>query len=131
MNFFSTATFYKFLKFGVVGFSGVLVDFGITYLCKEKFKIQKFVSNAIGFCTAATTNYFLNRIWTFESHNPQMGVEYLKFFSVSLLGLGINTLILWFLHTRFKWNFWISKLCAIAIVTIWNFVVNVLYTFVT
>jgi putative flippase GtrA len=25
-----------FLKFGFVGFSGVIVDFGITWVCKEK-----------------------------------------------------------------------------------------------
>ena len=53
---------YKFIKFGVVGFSGVLVDFGITFVCKEWFKIPKYVSNAIGFTVAASTNYYLNRI---------------------------------------------------------------------
>lgn len=129
MDFLSKALILKFLKFIVVGFSGLIVDFGITYLCKEKLKIQKFVSNAIGFCTASTTNYFLNRIWTFQSHNPEVGIEYLKFFSVSLIGLGINTFMLWIFHTKLKWNFWIAKLGAIAIVTFWNFVVNVLYTF--
>ena len=30
----------KFLKFGVVGFSGVFVDFGITWLFKEKVKLN-------------------------------------------------------------------------------------------
>ena len=63
----------KFIKFGVVGFSGVFVDFGITYLCKEKIKINKYVSNAIGFICAATSNYILNRIWTFESENADVG----------------------------------------------------------
>lgn len=130
MDFFSKAVLLKFLKFGVVGFSGVVVDFGITYLFKEKIKIHKYLANAIGFCTAATSNYFLNRIWTFGSHNPQIGIEYLKFFGVSLIGLGINTLILWLLNSKLKWNFYFSKLCAIAVVTIWNFIINLLFTFV-
>ena len=45
----------KFLKFGVVGFSGVFVDFGITWLCKEKIRLNKYLSNAIGFICAATS----------------------------------------------------------------------------
>ena len=32
----------KFLKFGIVGASGVIVDFACTYLWKEIFKIQKY-----------------------------------------------------------------------------------------
>jgi putative flippase GtrA len=129
MDFFTKPILLKFLKFGVVGASGVLVDFGITYLCKEIFKIPKFISNAIGFCIAASSNYLLNRVWTFESHNPNVGFEYLRFFLVSLIGLVINTLILWLLHQKLKWNFWFSKLCAIAVVTVWNFIMNLLFTF--
>ena len=125
----SKAFFYKFLKFGVVGFSGVFVDFGITYLAKEKFGVQKYVANAIGFCSAATTNYFLNRIWTFESTNPEVMVEYTEFFLISLIGLGINTFVLWLLVSRFKMNFYIAKIFAIGVVTIWNFFANAFITF--
>lgn len=120
---------FKFLKFSVVGASGVLVDFGFTYLCKEIIKIPKYVSNAIGFTIAASSNYFLNRVWTFRSHNPEIGIEYSKFIVVSLIGLGINTLILWILVSKNKKNFYISKLFAIAFVTIWNFFANLVFTF--
>jgi putative flippase GtrA len=53
--------FSKLLKFGIVGCSGMIIDFGMTYLCKEILKINKFISNGIGFILAATSNYFLNR----------------------------------------------------------------------
>jgi putative flippase GtrA len=121
--------FFKFLKFGVVGFSGMAVDFGFTYLSKEILKIQKYVSNAIGFTLAATFNYFLNRIWTFHSTNPQILMEYSKFFLIALIGLGINSLILWFLVSKKKMNFYLAKLFAIAITTLWNFGANILFTF--
>lgn len=120
----------KFLKFGVVGFSGVIVDFAVTYVCKEFLKIQKYVANGIGFTVAATTNYFLNRIWTFESQNPEVLVEYSKFIFVSLIGLGINTLILWMLVSKFNKHFYLSKLFAIGVVTVWNFLANLFFTFV-
>lgn len=125
----SKAFFYKFIKFGIVGFTGVFVDFGITYLSKEKLKIPKYVANAIGFSTAATTNYFLNRVWTFRSNNPEVMVEFGEFFAISMVGLGINTLILWLLVSKFKMNFYMAKLFAIGVVTIWNFLANAFITF--
>ena len=119
----------KFVKFGVVGCSGMLIDFGATYLCKEILKINKFLSNAVGFVFAATSNYFLNRIWTFESHSEEIGTQYLQFMIVSAVGLGINSLILYLLNEKLKWNFYFSKLIAIGVTTIWNFFANLLLTF--
>lgn len=119
----------KFLKFGVVGFSGVFVDFGVTYLFKEIIKINKYVSNALGFFCAATSNYILNRIWTFESANADVATEYGKFMLVSAIGLGINSLTLYILTDKLKWNFYLSKIFAIGAATLWNFFANLLFTF--
>lgn len=119
----------KFIKFGLVGGSGVIVDFFFTWLTKEKFKVQKYLANAIGFSIAASTNWFLNRIWTFNSHNPDLLLEYSQFILISMAGLGINSLVLWILTDKFKFNFYVSKLGAIAVTTVWNFFANYLYTF--
>ncbi len=123
------AFLFKFIKFGLVGFSGVFVDFGITYLAKEKLNIPKYVANAIGFIIAATSNYFLNRVWTFQSKNPEIAVEFTEFFIISLIGLGLNTLLLWILVSKFKMNFYFAKVFAIGLVTIWNFLANLFITF--
>jgi len=131
VDILTTATILKFLKFGVVGFSGVFVDFGFTYLCKEKLKIQKYISNAIGFTIAASSNYILNRIWTFRSHNPEIVIEYSRFLGISLIGLLINTLVIYLLVSKTKTNFYLAKLVAIFIVTIWNFLINLNFTFVS
>jgi putative flippase GtrA len=119
----------KFIKFGVVGFSGMLIDFGTTYLCKEKLRLNKYLSNCVGFILAATSNYFLNRIWTFESHKEEIAVQYLQFTVVSTVGLGINSLVLYLLTDKLKWNFYFSKLIAIGITTVWNFFANMAFTF--
>ena len=128
-DFLNKAFILKFFKFGIVGGSGVLVDFGTTYVCKEWIKIPKYISNAIGFTTAATWNYIFNRIWTFESHDPHITYEFFRFFGVSFIGLGINSFILWLLVSKFKKHFYLSKLFAIAVVMIWNFLMNLLFTF--
>ena len=128
-QFFSKIFLFKFIKFCIVGFSGVFVDFGITYFFKEVLKFQKYVANAIGFTTAATTNYILNRIWTFDSHNPHVFMEFSRFFIIALIGLGINSAIIWLMNGKFKVNFYLSKLVATIIVTGWNFLINAYFTF--
>ncbi len=123
------AYFFKFIKFGLVGFSGLFIDFGITYLAKEKLNVQKYIANAIGFLMAATSNYVLNRVWTFQSNNPEIMVEFTEFFIISLIGLGLNTLLLWILVSKFKLNFYFAKVFAIGFVTLWNFLANAFITF--
>ncbi len=126
---FNSTYFLKFLKFSAVGLSGLFIDFGITFIAKEKLQIPKYIANAIGFISAATSNYYFNRIWTFESNNPEIFMEYTEFFMISIIGLGLNTLLLWFLVSRFKMNFYVGKIFAIALVTVWNFLANMFITF--
>ncbi|NDV46481.1 GtrA family protein [Paludibacter sp. 221] len=119
----------KFLKFCVVGFSGMIVDFGVTWILKEKMKLNRYIANSCGFVLAASSNYMLNRIWTFESRNPEIATEYLSFFIISLIGLGLNNLILWLFSDKLKLNFYLSKVLATGVVTLWNFGMNFLFTF--
>jgi putative flippase GtrA len=121
--------FLKFLKYCIVGFSGMLVDFGITWLLKEKVRANKYLANTCGFISAATSNYVLNRVWTFESQNDQIVSEYAGFFIIAIIGLGLNNLILMVLADKLKLNFYLSKLIAIVLVTLWNFIMNFLFTF--
>ena len=122
---------YKLIKFGVVGFTGMLVDFGVTYLLKEKVKVHKYTANAVGFTLAASCNYFLNRIWTFQSSNPHVLTEFTHFFIVAVLGLGINSLVLWIMVSKYNQHFYFSKLIAIIITMFWNFGANIIFTFNT
>lgn len=128
-DFLSTSFILKFIKFAAVGFSGLLVDYAFTYLFKEIFKVQKYIANSIGFTIAASTNYILNRVWTFESDNKDIVVEYTTFLIISFIGLGINNLILWLIVSKFKINFYVAKFFAICVVTLWNFLANFFITF--
>jgi len=128
-EYLSRTFLVKFIKFGIVGFSGVFVDFGVTYICKEWLKIRKYIANSIGFIVAASSNYFFNRTWTFKSQNPDVATEYTAFIIISLVGLAIANLIVWLVHGKLKQNFYLSKLFAIGMVTIWNFFANYYITF--
>ena len=119
----------RFIRLGIVGASGMVVDFGVTWLCKEKLHWNKYISNSLGFILAATNNYIWNRLWTFQSTSDAVAREYTLFFIIALIGLGLNNGIIYLLHERLHLNFYLSKLIAIGCVTIWNFVMNYVFTF--
>ena len=121
--------FLKFIKYGIVGFTGVIVDFSVTWLLKEVFRANKYIANSIGFTVAATSNYYLNRIWTFASTSDNVAREYSLFLGISLIGLLLNNLLIYILNDKFKFNFYLSKLFAIGVVTVWNFIANYFITF--
>ena len=101
--------------------------------------LWEYLANGLGFTFGATSNYILNRKWTWRSDNPDVKGEFAKFFGVSLAGLGINTLVIWLCQsiggldfTLFGVHvtqFWTAKIIATAVVTLWNFFVNNFFTF--
>lgn len=128
----------QFFRFCVVGASGAVIDFGLTFLLKEKGKMIPYLANAFGFTLAATCNYIFNRFWTFQSHSAAIGFEYGLFILFSVVGLFINTLVLHLFTTRFsipffnpdgKLRFYIAKAIAVGVVTFWNFGMNFFFTF--
>jgi putative flippase GtrA len=113
---------FKFLKFIIVGFSGMIVDFSITILLKEKLKVNRYISNSAGFTIAASSNYLFNRFWTFQSNNPKVLLEYSTFLIISLIGLIINNLVIYLFEKKLR--FYFAKFLAIMVTSLWNFTAN-------
>jgi putative flippase GtrA len=120
---------FKFLKFCVVGSLGLGIDFGTTFFLKEKVKINKYVSNSLGFIFATFSNYLLNKYWTFEDTDPDALIQFTKFVSVSIVGLGFSNLIIYLLINKKGVKFYWAKIIAIGVVVLWNFIANYNYTF--
>ena len=119
----------KIIRFGIVGASGTVVDFSITYLFKEKIKINRYGANGFGFLAGASSNYIFNRIWTFQSQNPNILNEYLTFLGLASVGLLINTCLLYLFETKLKVSFYKAKFLAILGTMFWNFLSNYFFNF--
>jgi len=48
---------------------------------------------------------------------------------IAIIGLLINNAMLYIFHEKAKFNFYLSKLMAIGVVTLWNFIMNYIFTF--
>ncbi len=131
----------RFLKFAVVGSIGFIVDFATTALFYEVVGLTMLIATGIGFCFAATSNYVLNRLWTWRSTNPNIRAEYIKFFIVALVGLGLHYIVYLGSISAVPSSLtvmdftitaeWLSKLIATGVVMFWNFGANNFYTFRT
>jgi putative flippase GtrA len=120
---------YKLIKFGITGFIGLIIDFAVTFFCKEKLKWNKYVSNSLGFSLAVCNNYFLNRVWTFKSSDPNIVKQFSYFLFISIIGLLLNNLVLYVMNEKKNKQFYFSKIVATILVFFWNFGANFLLTF--
>jgi len=128
-------TYWQFIKFGIVGFIGTVIDLGIYNLLAIIFGFNIYFSRVISFTLATSNNYILNRKWTFQSHNKKIIQEFGKFFFISIIGLGMNLGIMKIINPLVKdisseiirKN--IPVIIAIIIVLFWNYFSNKLWTF--
>ncbi|MBC7915220.1 MAG: GtrA family protein [Pyrinomonadaceae bacterium] len=114
----------KIVKFGLVGIIGMGIDFGLTWLFKEKFRVNKYAANTIGFSAAVINNFILNYFWTFNSTGKNPQLFFIKFLVFALIGLGLNNLIIYLLNEKLSLKFYLAKFLAIGLVFLWNFSTN-------
>ena len=122
----------RFVKFCLVGLSGVLVNVGLLWLLTEFAGLFYLASAAISIETSIISNFALNDYFTFSDRRLP-GVKsflgrLLKFNLVSLAGLAINMGVLGLLTQVFGIYYLLSNLCGIAVAILWNYLVNTWWT---
>ena len=120
---------FIFFKFSVAGLCGVLTNFLLTFLLKEKLFLNKYISNSSALTIALFINFILNRNWTYQVNLEPVFSQFLKFLLVVTVSVLINHVIVYVSHKNFNFNFYFSKLIAVALVFIWNFAMHSIYTF--
>ena len=125
----------RFLKFMVVGTIGFVVDFGTLNLLVQLANFPLLLANTISFSLAVVSNFTWNRLWTYpDSRSKAVRSQLVQFTLVNVVGLGINTLVLWALTPPFTelvgdLGYNIAKAIATVIVLFWNFFVNRYWTY--
>lgn len=116
----------QFLKFGVVGIIAFGIDYGVLMLLSQAFHMDPVIAAAISFIVSLIFNYFASMRFVFTHRDDiSRSREFIVFLVLSAIGLGINQLIMWAGTAQFgdsALTVSIVKVCATALVTIWNFV---------
>lgn len=122
----------RFIRFALVGASGVLVDMGILFLLSDPSMLGLGLtrSKIAAAETAILTNFLLNDAWTFgDVARRQTGLRararrFLGFNAICSLGLVLNVLLLNALFNYAGLNRYLANLIAIGVVTGWNYLLN-------
>ncbi|MUG97552.1 glycosyltransferase [Scytonema sp. UIC 10036] len=122
----------RFVRFGLVGLSGVFVDMTVLYLLGDSttLALPPTLSKIIAGEIAIFNNFLWNDIWTFSDVSSQQNqwhqriLRFFKFNLICLAGLTLNVFILQLALTFIIRNLYVANLIAIAVATIWNFWVN-------
>ena len=90
---FARGVLVKFITFAGVGVIGTCTHYLALIISVQGFGIAPVIASALGFSIGALINYLLNYKFTFRS-NKRHTETVVKFYSVALAGLIINTLIM-------------------------------------
>jgi len=92
-------TLCEFIRFSFIGFLGMCVDLTLTYIAKDIWLLPFYIARAVGFVFALTSNFLLNRRFTFANARAgSLARQYICFFVICLLGFFINWLISVYLY---------------------------------
>jgi putative flippase GtrA len=125
----------RFVKFGIVGTIGAVVDFSVLSLGIQVFHLAKWLANTFSFSAAVLSNFTWNRLWTYpESRGKPIGPQLMQFLMVNLAGYVINQVIFlsldrWVFGAWGTWGYNISKAIAIGVVLFWNYGINRIWTY--
>lgn len=120
----------RFIRFILVGFTGLAVDMGSLYLLYDVLGLGLTRSAVLAAELAIINNFFWNDLWTFGdiSKHQQQRRKVLKrlakFNIICLMGLILKVLLLNALFNSLHLNAYLANFLAIIAVTIWNFWIN-------
>lgn len=117
----------QILKFGVVGGLAFVIDYALLYLLTEFLNIHYLVSSIISFSVSVIFNYILSIKWVFDVNKRQDVKEFIVFIVLSIIGLGINSLIMYIMVDLMNVYYMASKIVATAVVMVYNFITRKIF----
>ena len=126
-------------RYYTVGLSGLIINYIVSFLlANDVANSIRLLSNVwyleasiLGVAISSTSNFFLNKYWTFEDKRFDVGVtarQFVSFIAVSAIGLSIQITLLYYMVEHLI-PYRISLIVAIGVATTINFILNKKFTF--
>ncbi|HEV2208866.1 MAG TPA: GtrA family protein [Verrucomicrobiae bacterium] len=123
----------QFLRFCVVGTSGLLVDMLVLHLLARRLGWNVSLGKLCSAELAMLSNFILNELWTFhglaDSGSARWGLlrRLIKFQAICGAGIGFAVLLLNLFYGHFGLDLYLANFLAIIMVTLWNFWMNAIF----
>ena len=119
----------QLFKFGVVGATGYVINLIVFSALTQAFDVHHIAAAIGAFIVAVTNNFLINRHWTFDAAEGHAGFQAARFFTVSIVALGVNLVVLALLVDGLDVAEIPAQAVAVALATPVNFIGNKLWTF--
>lgn len=128
----------RFVKFCLVGASGVPVNLAFTWLGHQFLfasyadSTRKAAAYLLGIAVSIFTNFLLNDLWTWKDRQKAQGhvlSRLLRFYLVCAAASVLQFGTAMALSTWLQWHYLVAQLVGIALATAANFLLNNLWTF--
>ena len=127
MKIFKNKLLNQILKFGLVGGTAFVIDYVLLYFCTEFLHIHYLISSIISFTVSVIFNYILSIKWVFDVKKKQDVKDFVIFIILSVIGLGINSLIMYVMVEKFGVYYMLSKIVSTAVVMVYNFITRKIF----
>jgi dolichol-phosphate mannosyltransferase len=119
------------IKYFLVGGIGVGVNLGLLYGLTDFLGMWYILSQGIAIAISITNNFFLHRYWTFKNEivEPKTLERYIKFFIVSIIGMGIQLGLTFILVENYAMYYLSAAVLSIIVASAFNYLVNRKWTF--
>lgn len=129
---------HRLWKFGLVGFSGVLVNLGVLYLCQEyllgaiaSFSLRLNASLVIAIFLATVNNFCWNRCWTWSDRptrrDKALFIQFGQYVMGTSLASGMQIVLTWCF--AFFMYYLAANLCAIVFAALGNYLLCAAWVF--
>ena len=127
MNFLNE-DIVRFLKFGIVGVLNTLVNW-IIFFILNTLGMYYIFSNVIAYSISTIHSYLWNTLWVFKYKDKASTDTTFKFVTLNVVGLLLNTVILYILVDLFNLNKMLGLIITTIIIMFINYVVNKIWVF--
>ena len=118
----------QIFKFGIVGGIAFVIDYVSLIVCKEVFHLNTLLAAAIAFTISVIYNYIASVKWVFDVNKEKNEkTNFVIFIVLSIVGLIITEIIMWFGTDVMKISYLIIKIVATAIVMVFNFITRKMF----
>ena len=115
--------FQQIARFGVIGVLAFAIDYGFLYAITEWLGIHYLISSVLSFSISVIFNYIASVLWVFDvKQETSKTRNFILFIVFSVIGLGINQLVMWLGVESLGLHYMLVKIFATAVVMVWNFV---------
>ena len=83
---------HKFSKYVIIGVIATSIYLGLLYILTDLAGIYYIISAILAFCVSTTVGFFGHKYFTFKSTEKKHAKQMVKFFTIAIIGLVLNTL---------------------------------------